>query len=48
MPYRAVGCAQLAYITDGELIDIEGDPRSQATMLSATSVAGGARANPLQ
>jgi len=27
-PYCAVGCAQLAYIKDGELIDVEGDPRS--------------------
>jgi formate dehydrogenase major subunit len=27
-PYCAVGCAQLAYVKDGELIDIEGDPRS--------------------
>ena len=27
-PYCAVGCAQLAYIKNGELIDIEGDPRS--------------------
>ncbi|MBV9354774.1 MAG: dehydrogenase [Chloroflexi bacterium] len=27
-PYCAVGCAQLAYVKDGECIDIEGDPRS--------------------
>jgi formate dehydrogenase major subunit len=27
-PYCAVGCAQLAYVKDGKLIDIEGDPRS--------------------
>jgi formate dehydrogenase major subunit len=27
-PYCAVGCAQLAYVKNGELIDIEGDPRS--------------------
>jgi formate dehydrogenase major subunit len=27
-PYCAVGCAQLAYTRDGELVDIEGHPRS--------------------
>ncbi|MBV9582974.1 MAG: hypothetical protein JO057_30690 [Chloroflexi bacterium] len=27
-PYCAVGCGQLAYVNHGELIDIEGDPRS--------------------
>jgi formate dehydrogenase major subunit len=27
-PYCAVGCAQLAYVKQGECIDIEGDPRS--------------------
>ena len=27
-PYCAVGCAQLAYVRDGELVDIEGNPRS--------------------
>ena len=27
-PYCAVGCAQLAYVKDGECIDLEGDPRS--------------------
>ena len=27
-PYCAVGCAQLAYVKDGQCIDIEGDPRS--------------------
>ena|SRR3712207_3557934 len=27
-PYCAVGCAQLAYVKNGECIDIEGDPRS--------------------
>jgi formate dehydrogenase major subunit len=27
-PYCAVGCAQLAYVKDGKLIDIEGDPLS--------------------
>jgi formate dehydrogenase major subunit len=27
-PYCAVGCAQLVYTRDGELVDIEGNPRS--------------------
>jgi len=27
-PYCAVGCAQLAYVKNGQCIDIEGDPRS--------------------
>jgi formate dehydrogenase major subunit len=27
-PYCAVGCGQLVYTRDGELVDIEGDPRS--------------------
>jgi formate dehydrogenase major subunit len=27
-PYCAVGCAQLVYVKDGKIIDIEGDPRS--------------------
>ena len=27
-PYCAVGCGQLVYTRDGELIDIEGNPRS--------------------
>ena len=27
-PYCAVGCAQIAYVKDGECIDVEGDPRS--------------------
>ncbi|HWH92826.1 MAG TPA: hypothetical protein VNT03_03110 [Baekduia sp.] len=27
-PYCAVGCAQVVYARDGELIDIEGNPRS--------------------
>ena len=27
-PYCAVGCAQVVYTRDGELIDIEGNPRS--------------------
>ena len=27
-PYCAVGCAQLIYTKDGQIIDIEGDPRS--------------------
>jgi formate dehydrogenase major subunit len=27
-PYCAVGCGQIAYIKDGQCIDIEGDPRS--------------------
>jgi formate dehydrogenase major subunit len=27
-PYCAVGCAQLAYVKDGEVVQIEGDPRS--------------------
>nr|WP_165234417.1 dehydrogenase [Aquisphaera insulae] len=27
-PYCAVGCSQLLYTKDGQLIDIEGDPRS--------------------
>ena len=27
-PYCAVGCAQLAYVKDGQCLDIEGDPRS--------------------
>jgi len=27
-PYCAVGCAQLVYVKDEEIIDIEGDPRS--------------------
>jgi formate dehydrogenase major subunit len=27
-PYCAVGCAQVVYTRDGELVDIEGDPRS--------------------
>ncbi len=27
-PYCAVGCAQLAYVKDGQCVDIEGDPRS--------------------
>lgn len=27
-PYCAVGCAQIAYVKDGQCIDIEGDPRS--------------------
>jgi formate dehydrogenase major subunit len=27
-PYCAVGCAQLAYVNDGKLVDIEGDPSS--------------------
>jgi formate dehydrogenase major subunit len=27
-PYCAVGCAQLAYVKDGEVIHIEGDPAS--------------------
>jgi hypothetical protein len=48
MPLPCRGWAQLAYIEDGELIEIEGNPRSRATMLSATSVAGGARADPCQ
>jgi len=27
-PYCAVGCAQLAYVKQGEVVQIEGDPRS--------------------
>src|SRR3954469_20023146 len=27
-PYCAVGCAQVVYTRDGELVDIEGNPRS--------------------
>jgi len=27
-PYCAVGCGQLLYVKDGELVQIEGDPRS--------------------
>jgi formate dehydrogenase major subunit len=27
-PYCAVGCGQIAYVKDGQCIDIEGDPRS--------------------
>lgn len=27
-PYCAVGCAQLVYVKDGKVIDVEGDPRS--------------------
>ncbi len=27
-PYCAVGCAQLAYVRDGEVVQIEGDPAS--------------------
>lgn len=27
-PYCAVGCAQIAYVKNGQCIDIEGDPRS--------------------
>src|ERR1700759_3147976 len=27
-PYCAVGCAQLVYVKDGDVIQIEGDPRS--------------------
>jgi formate dehydrogenase major subunit len=27
-PYCAVGCAQLVYVRDGEIVDIEGDPDS--------------------
>jgi formate dehydrogenase major subunit len=27
-PYCAVGCGQIVYTRDGELVDIEGDPRS--------------------
>jgi formate dehydrogenase major subunit len=27
-PYCAVGCAQLVYVTDGEVVQIEGDPAS--------------------
>ena len=27
-PYCAVGCAQQVYVKDGQIIDIEGDPRS--------------------
>src|SRR3954453_4892476 len=27
-PYCAVGCGQLVYTSDGELVDIEGNPRS--------------------
>ncbi len=27
-PYCAVGCGQMVYVKDGEIIDIEGDPRS--------------------
>jgi formate dehydrogenase major subunit len=27
-PYCAVGCGQVVYTRDGELVDIEGDPRS--------------------
>jgi formate dehydrogenase major subunit len=27
-PYCAVGCAQIVYTRDGELVDIEGNPRS--------------------
>jgi formate dehydrogenase major subunit len=28
-PYCAVGCGQVVYTRDGELVDIEGNPRSQ-------------------
>jgi formate dehydrogenase major subunit len=27
-PYCGIGCAQLVYLKDGKIIDIEGDPRS--------------------
>ncbi len=27
-PYCAVGCSQIAYTRDGELVDVEGNPRS--------------------
>jgi formate dehydrogenase major subunit len=27
-PYCAVGCGQVVYTRDGELVDIEGNPRS--------------------
>jgi formate dehydrogenase major subunit len=27
-PYCAVGCGQLAYVKDGKLLDVEGDPES--------------------
>ena len=28
-PYCAVGCGQVVYTRDGELVDIEGNPRSR-------------------
>jgi formate dehydrogenase major subunit len=30
-PYCAVGCGQLVYTRDGELVDIEGNPRSTSS-----------------
>ena len=30
-PYCAVGCAQLIYVKDGKIIDIEGDPNTPHT-----------------
>ena len=30
-PYCAVGCAQLIYVKDGKIIDIEGDPSTPHT-----------------
>src|SRR3954454_24701501 len=39
-PYCAVGCGQLVYTRDGELVDIEGNPRSpinQGTLCSKGS-----------
>jgi formate dehydrogenase major subunit len=29
-PYCAVGCAQLVYVKDGEVTQIEGDPRARS------------------
>jgi len=30
-PYCAVGCAQLIYVKDGKIVDIEGDPDTPHT-----------------
>ena len=30
-PYCAVGCGQIAYTRDGELVDVEGNPKSPST-----------------
>jgi formate dehydrogenase major subunit len=50
-PYCAVGCAQLMYVRDGKIVQVEGDPRSpinQGTLCPKGAATLGLLNNPLR